>query len=606
MKPFKTRPVKGKVRPFRIPINIPDDLVVWWYGGLSKNLRAGSVPLVKVFFKRLRADGTLGDWVACDVGLTHLGILRIGSIWRDSVQCAEIVLTEHSLTIDFSDGKWRLISPAEAAAKRMLLPFSPADYGLRYWPDKNWLLDFPMSNGINLLVPCLEFYIRCFGRSEEARRIIATYPWDELTRRCFEPITEPSEPGTWQIKLSKEMRNSDTVFLAHALHDQYAQLKVKSIYAQLEASYAANNEYCFLKAVPWFQGMANFKVNGIWINGGSTFLALRVDGCSDPGGVPINRDRENTNKTDESSGNPNAPKAWNGMPPRVTKHLPEIIDLTDRGEPDHNAATVEIEENEFEVLGHKRIVLDVIRARAKTNPGTAALEGDDESFSTGESNGSGKGVGRASIHAPVSMESAGALREIWDAMWDLYDSNSEIVSGVESFSFDFGFSEDRAPTLVGLKSFEDGDRDRVGNDVMRWVYQDRMHAAMRGVLIARMIVYGKSIYVIEIQRRLRIVRDEKALVREKEENYKGLVFEADEASFYEWVDEFLSEVRYVRGIVEKLVFSCPGNAATFNHPHPSGGRSAGQAALENALGKVRLEVSTNDSSRTPSGAIPIN
>jgi hypothetical protein len=417
--------------------------------------------------------------------------------------------------------------------------------------------------------------------------VLATYGWEEATKRFYAPFDQPVEPDTWPVKLKSRMYNGDIVCLAHIKHDEYAERVAKSINAQIEISFENRESYAFVQVAPWFQGEAQVLISGLWINKGKTFLALRVDGCSDPVDVPILRDRENTNKNTVPVGT-ELGQPEGGRPPRVLKKQPKIIDLTDEDEPDQGAPTVEVKEPDFVILGEPRIVIDVVRERAKKTTVHTIGEGlEPKSFSSGEPHGSGKGVGNASIHAPHVLESHGTLRDMWNAIRSLKDKNPKLIKSVEWFTFDHGFSSDAEPQIIALKPFDKA--YKVTTEIRHWLYYDTYNKDPRGILVARLIVNEKPIYFIEIERRPRTKKISEGKYVESEDTFMGFVFVLDDQSQFEsWLSNFLSDVRGVKGIVQKLVVRCPGKAAAFKHPRAKDGEVLCEAAVLNALDKVGI------------------
>lgn len=78
-----------------------------------------------------------------------------------------------------------------------------------------------------------------------------------------------------------------------------------------------------------------------------------------------------------------------------------------------------------------------------------------------------------------------------------------------------------------------------------------------------------------------------------EEPFKGLVFMLhDQSQFEQWLRIVLSQVRYAKGIVQKLANSgdCPGKAAAFNHSTKKADEKLCEAAVKNALKKVGVKI----------------
>ena len=589
LSPISRRELVSKIRICDQLKHEKDELIVWWYGGIVKNYRAESVPKVVVFFRKLDKNGNLGTFERRYIALTFLGLLRIGSIWKDGECRSEAVMpTEQKLALEFTQGTWKFVSPLQAAKSGSENPINPVDYHLYYPSDKNWLIDFPLANGKNLLIPCTEFFVRCYGCSEEVPRVLATYGWEKVNKRFYVPFDQPVMPNTWPVKLKNRMYNGDVVFLAHMKYDRYTALAAKSINSQVENSFLNKEPYAFVQAGPWFEGKAQVLVSGLWINQGKTFLALRILGGSDPQEAPIQRDRENSNKIDGSAGSALG-NATDGRPSRVIKKPPEIIDLTDDQEPDHGAASVEVEEPDYIVLGERRVIIDVRRNKSTNRLNIPRNVGDLKEFSSGEPHSGGKGVGFASIHAIPIMESEGMLRDMWKALHHVKAKQPNLISSVDWFTFEAGFSSSKEPNLIGLQPFDEN--EEIATDIRNWLYLNVSEEAPRGILIARIIALDKTIYIAEMQRRPRTKRDSAGNVVDTEESFKGFAFMLDEQSQFEfWLGKLLSDIRHVKGIVQKLVARCPGKAASFKHSTVKDDGVPCETAVLNALKKVGVEV----------------
>lgn len=568
--------------------------MTWWYCGIFKNRSAESQPSVLVAFRPL-ASGVLSDeMIYRRLPLTSLGQVRVGTVWKDSICVSEAVFEEAKFCVDFTKGRWRFSSFHEAIRRNGMLPFPQANYPLRHTKDMNWVVEFPFSAGGKLVIPCLEFFSRCYGRSEEVKRILATYPWHgekgNHKSRLYAPLDEPEEAGKWKVKLRKRLVNGDVVFLAHAKYDPYTEKIAKDIYAQIESGYdPASKIPAFIKVGPWFQGPAIIKAKGIWFNDRKSFLALQVTGCSEPNGVPIIRARENTNQTGPLPADADIGSAWAGAPERTLVQLPEIVDLTGDDEPDHGARSIEIQDPDFEVLGQPRVVIGARRDRAKSTAAARHKGNDASKFSSGEPHGGSKGVGHAAIHARPVLESKGALRDMWDAMLFLKLKSRERISSVAWCTADYGFSNDPEMKLIGLVPFDK--TDQITEKVRMWPYYDMAKKTPRGVLVARMIVDGASVHIVEIQRRQRTKQLDDGTLINSEDKFRGMVFILDDQGRFEtWIREFLRKVRYERGIVKNLIGSCPGKADVFNHTSASDERVNCEAAVLNALEKMGINL----------------
>lgn len=574
--------------------------IAWWYCGIYKNPRAESQPNVLVGFRELSDDGALSDdLIFRRVPLTALGQMRVGTVWRNGECLQEAIYDTQKFDVDFDQGNWQITSFQYAANADLPSPYPFALHPLKIEKDRNWLLEFRLASGGKLVVPCLEFFSRCYGRSEELKRVLATYPWSGTQggteNRLYAPLDQPEENGKWKVKLKKRLVNGDVVFLAHAKYDSYTERRAKQVYAQIEADHDPNNKIpTFVKIGPWFRGEAQLKVKGVWFDEGRSFLALQIVGSSDPGGVLIERNRENRNNAEQPADAQEPGQAWQGAPDRVLVRPPEIIDLTGDLEPDHGGSPIEVQDPDFEILGQPRAVVDYKDKKAKDSAGDKGTGTDSTTFSTGEPHGDDKGVGYASIHARPVMESQGTLRDMWNALLYYKDKLPQSITSVEWFTFEDGYKYSKEPKVIGVPEFTDQELvDQwlaLTTAIKNWPYMDSTtRTELRGVLVARLKIHNEYVHILEIQRRPRKKKDAKGQVTDSEESFKGFIFKMkNQDNVEEYLRDFLSDVRHVKGIVQHLVSSCPESAATFNHSVANDDRFPCESAVSNALAKMDI------------------
>lgn len=545
-----------------------DSLVAWWYSGFYKNRKDASQPHVLVTFRKLSGDILTDEYVQRRLPLSALGQVRLGSIWRQDRCQLQAIYSDETFSLDFTQRFWRFTSFDDAKRRKAAPPFPQDVYRLKHPNDHNWLIEFDLANGGKLLVPCIEFFARCYARSAEAKRILATYPWegpgDTATKRFYAPLERPDEPGKWQVRLRKRLHNGDVVFLAHAKYDDYTRRIVKGINAQLEANYDPKLiNPAFIRIGPWFKGMATLAVEGIRFDEGKSFLALRVLGMSDPEGELVLRSRENSN-TANNPAPEGSPQAWAGAPQRVLQKYPDIVDLTGDLEPDQGAGALEIQDPTFRVLGQARRVVDVRPDQASTIAGPRGKAPDVSTVSGGDTSGDGKGVGYASIHAKPIFESNGMLRDMWDAMVHLTQTQPDVVQAVSWFTFVDGFGTASTPSLIALEPFNDD--DDVTSEVRRFPYIDPTIPLLRGLLVARLSVPEGATYIVEIMRKPKKVATEDGELKDAEESFQGLVFRLqDDKSLVPWLRELMAKIRYETGVFKRLTGRCPGIAESFSH-----------------------------------------
>lgn len=569
--------------------------VVWWAGAVLKNERTRSLPHVVVWCRPLMANGLLGNFFRVEVGITELGLLQVGTIWEGKACKEQIAFEQETFEVDFSPGNWRITDQREHYEQtgRPLIPDEV--YPLRFRADRSLLLEFRADNGQRLLVPCLEFYSRYYGRSGHVSRVLATYDWDDAQARLFVPFTYNATPGHWPIKLASSCYNADAIFLAHVLHDTFATHAAKSIYAWLDSQYPQFNGKAFLKAKPWFKGPATLVVQGRRIDK-DTFLALRIVGGSDPEGSQIDAYRENPGKADEA--------APDGAPVSRRKGGRElnpdsaglVVNLTSDDEPGQNGDVKEILNPAFQVVGQKRQVLHHRLANASTRPGQPIPNEKSEQHSAGERHGSGGKTGYASLHTEeIVLPSSGAVQDVWDGLQFFRRTQPEFVTAVGWYSAELGefVIEDGSKgfQMVALKLYDDEQKELLPKKEWKWVYKDSSLKEPRGVLVAYVQTAAGSACLFENERRRFNSKAEDGTECIKEEGYSGLVLvpPADRPPT-EWVAQVLEGIRKECGVMERVQNHAPSSARFYHRSKSPADEIAGHSTVVNALKKVDIQL----------------
>lgn len=539
------------------------DYFVAWYGGLKKNPVAASVPNVTVFLRKLENSKPAG-WREIKLALTHLGPLRLGSIWRNGERHSQIHYESKDFVVDFTEGEWEFISPLREMDLGKGSPIDRQTYELKYQQDRNWLIKFQLSSGQKLLIPCLEFFMRCYGESLEVNRVLAAYPWPEAENRLYDTSYQEPKDGNWHVKLRHRMRKGDVVLLAHLKYDPKARNKAKSIYSQI-ATEIMEKSIAFPKIGPWFQGKAIIRVEGLWIDRSNTFLGLRVTGCSDPAGDTIVRTREEMPKT--SGGFPIEGTAIRTYPTKRIS-LGEIIDVTTENEPDNPSAWITVRGDNFAVLGEPRKVID--QRTSSDSDGEIRVPSSSEeevsNISAGEPCGTGNNVGSSLGYEERVLESKGMLRDMWNALLSL-SQDSEAITSVGWYSPETGLASSLEPKCVSLKA-RPSTNDCPSKAKANWALMEDNRPRGALIMFAETISTAnvkRRIFILEIERRSRWVKKSDRLVA-TEEPYKGLAFVPnDDNTLADTVSWLLPKVVEVKGIVQGLVKDFHGRACAFMH-----------------------------------------
>ncbi len=564
------------------------DLVIWLYGGVWKSPNASHEPLVDVIFRRLDPDGTLHSTEVIPVALSFLGQLRIGTCWRAGRWAGEIQLEDLGVTaVNLRENvTWRFVQ------LRDTLLVSDEEYGLksREWPV--WLVEVDGWNEEKILIPCVEFFIRCYGRNSESARILATYPWDMVLQRFFYDF--PTEPSDQRIQLKNWVSSSEGVFLWHLLHDPTTRDACKRIYAELDAQFGPATKHstkAYLKAGPWFEGTALLMGKGRWLADGKTFLCLQLTGFSDPKGPVIDIERSSfvTDGTHDGG--------WHRQ--KRVKELPENqrVSLTDAEPPDVDSETLRVPNYPIHQLGDRRRIRTTQRTHKGSNGNVLASSNGHALHAPGEGQGSSKGVGSVEFQTQLNWESQGDLKAMWAACGLLAEKYTDIISSVEWFTFERGYQTIGPPELELLRPLENAS---LSPKVRNWPYLDVRERVMRGLLIIRIRAGLRSFYIIESQRRPRYVaqaRDAENASNAETEDAAGhqcllLEISAGENDTRHALKEICSNIRYVQGQVRNIRLDAGFPKITFNHSKRAPGEFLFEGVLVSKLAELNLKLET--------------
>ena len=192
-----------------------------------------------------------------------------------------------------------------------------------------------------------------------------------------------------------------------------------------------------------------------------------------------------------------------------------------------------------------------------------------------------------------TIESDGVLRDMWNAILHLKKLKPNEIKSVDWYSPKYGFLNNKDPELIPLIDFRKGETykgKKIESAVKKWVYMGKPNASeLRGLLVMRICTHHSIIYLIEIQRKLIDRKDDYGKTITKEESLTGLIFTLDNNdSFEEWFNFLRSNVRFVKGVLQKLIKYCPGNAFYFKHSQSASHQIPCWSALKNALRKLNI------------------
>lgn len=570
-----------------------EDCIVWWYGAVFRNFRDRTLPLVAVSFRKLLPNGSLGSFIRIDVGITELALLQLGTIWREGLCRSQLVLEERVVKVDFSPGKWRYASQASTNERfrTSLIPpnLYPLHYGVR---DRTELIMFDMGSDRRLLVPSLEFFSRCYGRSAEVNRVLSTYPWSDAELRLHQPHTETVPAGLWSVNLPANIHNANAMFVAHVKYDDYAKSAAKRIYSDLETQFDGHRGLAFPQIGPWFVGPAKLIVQGIELDR-DQFLALRIVGGSEPKGPHIWSFRVNPGEADNPAPDGAPQSSWTGGGHKLPSNIPSLTNITPTNPAGHAGDIVEVLNPTYRIVGKPRTVIPQKLHSAKTRPGSLIPSQESDKHSPGERQGASGTTGVASIHTETQLDSQGAALDVWDALQYLHETCPQLIEDVGWYSPELDAVNfiDKEPGMVALLSF---DKERMGlpNSDQKWVYLDAALTRIRGVLIAFVKTPKRSAYIFEIERRSSKRTAENGNTYAKEQAFCGLIVSPSaDTKPSDWIPNVLRGILLEQGIMARVAKYCPDHLVNYYRRSSSkGDEITGHSTVIAALGKVNIDV----------------
>lgn len=547
---------------------IPDTdypIAVLGYGGMSPELVNGVTRKVAVSFQQL--DDANARPFHKDVSFSHLRALRIGSVWQNRRLVGEVRYDDFGLTeVDFSPDQWRLISPNTETQEGR-----PAPLNGRYRAstkderkERSWLLEFTLPDKRTLLVPCMEFFLRCYGVSELIPRALSSMSWDDAMKLFLVNTTrENSAEGKWVIRPTERMQDGDRAFLGHMLHTSYGQRAAKSIADQCVTE-SKNQELIFPRVEPWFWGKVPVSARGIWVRERQTFLALRMELLGEPTGpgivaVKMKKDEVSRSEDDQSIEQAREGRQSFTLSPesKLKVHVPSDA---------HSFGSTPQERRDPKAerfpLGPKRDITTIFERQSSI---VLPTDGSNE---PGVQLTSPDALDVPEVHRMVMAH--GTLLEMWRALQALQTQHPKHLLRIQWLHADRGFVNDDPPELIALRPF--AENEDVKPDVRNWVTRDIKTEPPRGVLVLRIeaavpkSLEKKTIHVLEIERRMKQRRAGTKKVDEEADRFRGLVAVlAPTTDFDRWVRDILSKVRHVVGLVVELESLHPDFIEAFKH-----------------------------------------
>ena len=422
--------------------------VVCWYPRVLPRDLEDVQPLVKITVRDVDQTDVKRAFRRPTVPLTALGQLRIGTVLEDGCSTAEVSLPSRTLRVVFGTA---CTTPGLRPLRRQL----------RQRPD--WFvgvglggcaLRLRLRGRADLWIPSLEYFSRCYGRSQEVKRILLECPWDQAEERLFAPVPADAASGAsmWRIRYgsaASRLVPADAVFLAYVRHCRYTRARARRLYPDLDVRQPATaaeeaprrSKGIVLNVAPWFLGPVKLRVRGLPLADGG-FLALRVDGSSAPTSPP-DLAIERLVASDDPSADPEDhadPVESDSAARRRRRRISaDGLPVVGSQAPAWNAREAQLLDTDFEELAPRRDVRTVPFERRRGSAARVVSPPQPRQLSGAEPGGSDQDTGVALAFSPSVPLSKDVLRGVWNALQFFKERFPACVRTVDWFTPEAGF-----------------------------------------------------------------------------------------------------------------------------------------------------------------------
>lgn len=559
--------------------HLTGDWIVWWYERLKGNINAETNPLVEVIFRRLDNGDVPTSYSPALIGLANLSKFRHGTIWRKSECIAEADFgDDEEFSVHFAKVKsWEYASFPKITRSGTALPISDKDYPFLYSKTAAKMLDFKLPDGKNLLVPCIDFFVRCYGSKTSIPAIIAAHPWSQVHEKLF--ASEERNRERWSVPLRRGIPDSDGLFLASLLYDAHAIQAARRIYSQFDVNRGQKNQWTHLEVEPWFVGPAKISGRGLWINDGKTFLCLEVTGMSQP-----HRNRYEIIRAKYDTEDPIHGQEL--VLPAPSTKLPFEDDpfrITDQDEPASGAATRQVNDPGFKIIGDACPHIKTQRSLPYSSMKFVPIELTPKTqYALGDGIGGPSDTARAEFNAERYVGDGGVVTAIWSELLRLNAVNA--IADLAWYS-SVGFIEhEKKFKLQPLKRFEP--EDTCSDVARRWLSFPSNGTRTRGILITRFSVQKRVFHLFELQRK-KVIRAGTI----EEEKASGFLIETAGQNPLIAIDLILDKIRRHQGKFHSLLKYFDIQCVVFKHYRDRNGNFLPTTTIRSALKPLDIQIS---------------
>lgn len=500
------------------------ELLAWWPGWLSLGTHVPGIPMAEMIFRRLHPGDHLGGFVRMPIELAQLGLFRHGTIWKDAKCIADTVVgNEYVGYVDYNKS-----SLTSRSANPNDIPFADAKFLLPNNYSSAWLIELPPINnsGVTILVPCMEFFVRCYGSNKSIPVAIA-HEFD-LNKFCTSYAEKrPPNNTTWAMRVSSKIKSGDINILAHFLHDSHAQHVIKKLNSQIRVNRANGHKTIHPMVEPWFKGHLRIGGKGIWLEQ-RKFLCLDVTHFEPPPHPPLEVIYSKFDRLDGESGylvpKPSAGSSSNKPENEIDE--PDEPPLTSIVQPNNINSPRSLSDGTLNILGLNQNKIYTSESKAYGGHLPVPPRAPAEKLSTGHQTNSGGKIDKVEIFTRAEVPKSEFLWSLWEALQALRLHNP-IITSIEWYACPKQSGVDHPKMMMLPAGLAHKD-----SKTYRWVQLD--DTRRRGVLVIRVTVADHVIYILEVEKTLETKNGVSTLG-----HLSGLVFKMNDS---EQVDKVIGKV----------------------------------------------------------------
>lgn len=580
--------------------------VVSHYPGLRKSSKNREQPQLLVGLNRLDIESKtiLGKANTHGTLVTNFSEVKLGSIWKNSHLEKSIVSPTRTFKVNHNEDSWRVLSFLELE-KKGVLPELIKD-NIHNFKD-SYALVFKTLNPDNtdgpvLMIPCLNYFFSVFGHSNEFKRVLCTYPWEEIYER-FELGFQSQDSKERAIMHPKGgFTKGDYKALASAKYSQLARNSFKDFSAQIQVTNPGTR--VSPKVTPWFDGYINMTVTGCYTQKNCIYV-WHINEFSSPNiehfDVYIEksvRAPESTRKKSDVEPSPYAQEA----PRKARKDQVR----SDSSSPAHDSHDYYANNTYTSDTGYAPDIDKIYIEKEKLNKGIKKPAEDQSSLASGERQGTGTDTGRLvtsnNIHssAPRSFNVSGAVEDIWSYLYQsgndekIKITNACWMNSIGEMSTEKDIEYVQLQELNTLTDYPQSykyitDSDEINHirKSIAWLHLTRDNRD-RGSVLMQFDVEEKRVFIFEIEREF--VPISAGSTELKEVGPKGLVFTLyDNNKINEVRRKLTDEIRFAHRFSETLLSQLYpyGNFKTLKHVKTKSS-GYGENFVENTMIKLNI------------------